>query len=1033
MTPGRPLVSVIVPTHNCAATIERCLRSVQAQTYPNIEIIVVDNSSDDGTAQAAAEYAQVLQAGPERSAQVNYGARHARGTYLYRIDGDFELDPGVIAACVEAIERDDLDAIAVPNRSKGESYWAQVRALERDPYLDDPLIVAARFWKRSVFEAVGGFDESLVACEDYDLHNRLLSQGYKVGILSLSKEGRVAPTEIHLGETNSLWAYAEQSFYYGPSVLRYLRKHPQRGARQMFPLRAAYIRHWQMLSLHPHLLPGLFVLKTVQYTAAAAGILAQGLGSANDRGRLVPNAVAALVLVLIALWGGTDLLSGLGIRMSAIANLVVLVGGIALWQIIGRCRARRQGLPLSMVLPSVALAFSPLLITFFIGTPEDGDVAPDSWLYLSSLALAIWAGWLTYLAEPKMGGRLGRVGPTMLVVAGVVIFVIVFSLHAFALLRTFSLGAYDLALYDQALWISAHRQNGVAPLSNMLYTSIYGKSIFASNAAPAVLLFLPVYVLDIGGPAPLLISQSVAAGLAAIALYCLASDDIGRLPAALIAVAYLIYFVTLRISAGSFHVIAFAVPLILFALDAYRRHCYAIYYVLVALALVCGVDAGMAVAALGLYLVLFRQDRQQGFTTLGLGLIWTWVALTAFVPFFGGTTDQVLAPYGSLKGVSFLAHVARSVIRSDALRYVGSLLVPLGFMPVLGAPLLLPALPRLLLNLLADSPRYISLYGWYEFTITPFLFVAAIRGVKWVGTTAKAHGWAPPRLAASVLILACCLVMAAFLGPDIVQDFRSLRVTTHHQRGYEILGQIPENASVAAQSPFGIPLAHRRQLTILPQVKDADFILFDVFHPNREPRPETYQEALQRAFHNPSYGLRIADNGYLLFERGLDPDNNLDVLALVAEPEIGYTRAVELSAIVAYRGFDLSATHVGPGEVFYVTHYWESLAPTPKPYLLFTAYPGARRFEKIAFGLFPVNDWQPGDIVRHEQAITLPKLPDGNEYEIVVGLWYDEGEPALRRPEQLLGNDVIRIATIAARDGRYEIRPWASSAARGAR
>jgi hypothetical protein len=454
-------------------------------------------------------------------------------------------------------------------------------------------------------------------------------------------------------------------------------------------------------------------------------------------------------------------------------------------------------------------------------------------------------------------------------------------------------------------------------------------------------------------------------------------------------------------------VIAFAAPLILFALDAYRCHRYAIYYVLVALALVCGVDAGMAVAAIGLYLVLFRQDRQQGFITLGLGLVWTWVALTAFVPFFGGTTDQVLAPYGPPRGVPFLTHVARSVIRSDALRYVGSLLAPLGFMPVLGAPLLLPALPRLLFNLLADSPRYISLYGWYEFTITPFLFVAAIRGVKWVGTTAKAHGWAPPQLAASVLILACCLVIAAFLGP--------------------------ENASVAAQSPFGITLAHRRQLTILPQVKDADFILFDVFHPNREPRPETYQEALQRAFHNPNYGLRIADKGYLLFERGLDPDNNLDVLALVVEPEIGYTRAVELSAIVAYRGFDLSATHVGPGEVFYVTHYWESLAPTPKPYLLFTAYPGARRFEKIAFGLFPVNDWQPGDIVRHEQAITLPKLPDGNEYEIAVGLWYDEGEPALLSPEQLMGNDVIRIATISAKDGRYEIRPWASSATEGAR
>jgi hypothetical protein len=111
-----------------------------------------------------------------------------------------------------------------------------------------------------------------------------------------------------------------------------------------------------------------------------------------------------------------------------------------------------------------------------------------------------------------------------------------------------------------------------------------------------------------------------------------------------------------------------------------------------------------------------------------------------------------------------------------------------------------------------------------------------------------------------------------------------------------------------------------------------------------------------------------------------------------------------------------------------VTHYWQSLAPVQKPYLLFSAYPGARRFEEMTFGLLPVNRWQPGDVVRHEQVITLPPLPDGDEYEIAVGLWYDQGKPDLTNPEQLLGNDVIRIAIISARDGRYQIKPWAWSA-----
>ena len=52
------LVSVIIPTYNNGATIERCLRSVRAQTYAAVEIIVVDNSSRDGTPQLAAPYAR---------------------------------------------------------------------------------------------------------------------------------------------------------------------------------------------------------------------------------------------------------------------------------------------------------------------------------------------------------------------------------------------------------------------------------------------------------------------------------------------------------------------------------------------------------------------------------------------------------------------------------------------------------------------------------------------------------------------------------------------------------------------------------------------------------------------------------------------------------------------------------------------------------------------------------------------------------------------------------------------------------------
>lgn len=78
----QPLVSVIVPTRNSEATVGRCLESIIKQNYSNVEIIVVDNYSDDRTRQIAEKYgAKIYLKGPERGAQVNFGVKKALGRY----------------------------------------------------------------------------------------------------------------------------------------------------------------------------------------------------------------------------------------------------------------------------------------------------------------------------------------------------------------------------------------------------------------------------------------------------------------------------------------------------------------------------------------------------------------------------------------------------------------------------------------------------------------------------------------------------------------------------------------------------------------------------------------------------------------------------------------------------------------------------------------------------------------------------------------------------------------------------------------
>jgi len=265
---SRPLVSVVVPTFNSERFLERCLRSIREQTYGNIEVIVVDNYSADRTREIAEKYADlVLLKGGERSAQVNFGVGHARGKYVYRVDSDFVLEPTVIEEAVVKCEVEGFDAVCVHNMSDPTvSFWAKVRKLERDCYADDELNVAARFFRKEVFEAVGGFDENLVAGEDYDFHNRLLESGFRIG--------RIKAREIHIGEPKTLLEIAKKYYYYGKTLRNFLKKNKGRGMRQLSPVRPSFIRSRRKFAKHPLLTLGFIVYQIVRYFAAGLGFIA---------------------------------------------------------------------------------------------------------------------------------------------------------------------------------------------------------------------------------------------------------------------------------------------------------------------------------------------------------------------------------------------------------------------------------------------------------------------------------------------------------------------------------------------------------------------------------------------------------------------------------------------------------------------------------------------------------------------------------------------------------------------------------------
>jgi glycosyltransferase involved in cell wall biosynthesis len=198
-------VSVIIPTHNRRACIGNCLRSLENGGIADLEIIVVDDGSTDGTEQALEPWAGRIKylrqenAGP--SAARNGGFRHSLGRYVSFVDSDDQWLPGAAAPMVELLDAfPEVDIVFadahVGNDVEGyQSFVAlagegrlkelparrprpgfhilEPRAFFRRLVERNHLSLGAALVRREAFASVGGYDPDLRHAEDWELCLRM--------------------------------------------------------------------------------------------------------------------------------------------------------------------------------------------------------------------------------------------------------------------------------------------------------------------------------------------------------------------------------------------------------------------------------------------------------------------------------------------------------------------------------------------------------------------------------------------------------------------------------------------------------------------------------------------------------------------------------------------------------------------------------------------------------------------------------------------------------------------------------------------
>jgi len=290
------LVSVIAPCRNERAAIDAFCDSALAQQLPpgwQLEVLVADGRSDDGTCQRLAERAAqdarlkpIDNPGRIVSSGLNAALAQARGSVIVRFDIHTQFAPDYIAECLAALERTGADNVGGPWVARGQGTmgraiaaafqcrWVVGGARSRDrAYEGEADTIYLGCWPRAVFERFGGFDEQLVRNQDDEHNLRLRRQGAR-----LWQSARIHSVYQPRASLRQLFGQQLQYGYWRPFVFA---KHGQPGSlRQLVP--ALFVAALAGSALAAPWWPRPLVLLLASYALYLAGAALAAARQAGD-------------------------------------------------------------------------------------------------------------------------------------------------------------------------------------------------------------------------------------------------------------------------------------------------------------------------------------------------------------------------------------------------------------------------------------------------------------------------------------------------------------------------------------------------------------------------------------------------------------------------------------------------------------------------------------------------------------------------------------------------------------------------------
>jgi uncharacterized membrane protein len=411
-----------------------------------------------------------------------------------------------------------------------------------------------------------------------------------------------------------------------------------------------------------------------------------------------------------------------------------------------------------------------------------------------------------------------RAGITPAVVLGILIgaYVVVFGRLTWAQQSNFGTFGFDMGIYDQGIWLLSRFKTP--------FDTVRGLNYFAHHVNLITVAFVPFYWLG-AGPHFLYLIETIWMALGAVPIWLLARDRLGRPWLALgLVAAYLLYPALEWINWWHFHPDALIITPLLFAWWLASRERWRWFAVAVAIALLCKEDAALAVAAMGLALVL-RGQRRAGALTCVAGLGWFLLAVKVIIPTANGGSNpfyvQELFPgFGDSLGaiaVNLVTHPSRVLqlaTQPDRLTYYREMLVPVAFMPLAALEVLLIGLPQAAINVISGHQPTHDIRYHYGSIVIVAVFLATVEACSRLSGHILVR-----RLLVGLLLVTSVLANIAWSPSPIGTQYDSgiwASPQPKHAAANRALDLVPSGAGVSASYDLVPHLTHRVHIYEFP-------------------------------------------------------------------------------------------------------------------------------------------------------------------------------------------------------------------------